>query len=164
MSDFNVRYVVGPTEQEKLEMVRFVYDNTDTFVMNTFGLIWSRCPNMVSWWDLFPIVLAKDGDQIIGLHAYSFNHKGPDVIKTYYIVTDKGYSGKGIASGLILKVLNDYSDVSSKYYVNSEINSLGVGFFKKLLKMEPTIIDNEFGTKDAVFEKTIKDILDEQAV
>lgn len=148
------------TQADKFELMKFVYDNTDSFIMNTFGYLWESR----DWWDKQIIDIYRDDNtkEILVLHAYSVNVK-PNTLKTYYIVTNKKNRGKGLAKIMILQALRKYAHLVEKYYVNSEEHSEGVKFYKKLLG-NPTIETNEFGTKDFIFQKLIKDILYEQEV
>jgi len=154
-----IKYLQPTTVEEKMKLMEFVYKNTDSFILNTFGYLWeSRL-----WWCMQPIQVYMQGKEIIGLHAFSINTKAPGTLKTYYIVTNKKNRGKGLAKIMILQALRKYAHLVEKYYVNSEEHSEGVKFYKKLLG-NPTIETNEFGTKDFIFQKLIKDILYEQEV
>lgn len=152
-------YSYGADDEEE-EIIKFVSDNSDSVIMSTFGDLWSGR----HWWRDFPVLLALENDEIVGMHAFTTNTKALSTLKTYYILTARGHERKGIAKKLILAALREKKYICEDYYVNSEENSPGVGFFKKLLKMEPALKQNEFGTFDAVFVKPIQDILNEQTI
>lgn len=139
----------------KFQLMEFVYKNTDSFIMNTFGFVWENR----QWWSKFPVQVYKIDNQIIGLHAFTYNTKKESTIKTYYIVTHKAFRGQGIAKKMIIHTLNTYSEVSSNYFVNSEENSDGMHFFKKLFNDKFLLTKNEFGSLDYVFEAPIDHIL-----
>lgn len=139
--------------------MKFVYDNTDSFVLNTFGYLWESR----GWWDKFPIQVSKTGSVITGLHAFTIDTKAPDTIKTYYIVTSKAFRKMGIAKAVTFDMLYEFKNTGKSYYVNSEEGSDGVGFYKKMFgdfKMEI----NEFGTADYIFQAPIIDILRRSAL
>ena len=82
----NINYVTvnEMNELDKIRFIKFVYDNSDSFIMNTFGHVWSGR----NWWDKFPIeICTDDAGRVLGLHAYSVNDKSPKTLKTYYIIT-----------------------------------------------------------------------------
>jgi len=150
-----IKYLQPTTVEEKMKLMEFVYKNTDSFILNTFGYLWeSRL-----WWCMQPIQVYMQGKEIIGLHAFSINTKAPGTLKTYYIVTSKNHRKQGIAKKLTLKALKDYKDKCDNYFVNSEENSDGVHFYKKLFDYQFTIHKNEFGTNDLNFEQSIESIL-----
>lgn len=154
----NIQYFFPKNNKEKFELMQFVYDNTDTFVMNTFGYVWESR----GWWDKFPIQVYKIGDIIAGMHAFTVDTKGPDIIKTYYIITGKPFRGRGIAKKLTLDILGEYGKTDKKYFVNSEEGSDGVGFYKKLFSNNYKMEINEFDKADYIFEAPIKTILDNE--
>lgn len=156
----NIKYILPRSVDEKFELMQFVYNNTDSFIMNTFGFVWENR----GWWSKFPIQVYKVGDEIAGLHAFTWNNKKESTIKTYYIVTHKAFRGQGIAKKLIFYTLDKYSEVSDNYFVNSEENSEGVTFFKKIFKEKYKLSKNEFGTLDYNFESLIEDIVDEKKI
>lgn len=153
----NIVTVYPTNYQEKCELMEFVYKNTDSFIMNTFGFLWESR----DLWSYGVDVAKDDKGNIIGLHAAHIKDINNEPhVKTYYIVTDKNRQGEGIAKKLILHLLLDATIANySKYYVNSEINSPGVKFFKKFIGIEPEIVNNDFGTTDCVFKTTIAEIL-----
>ena len=68
-----IKYLQPTTVDEKMKLMEFVYDNTDSFILNTFGYLWeSRL-----WWQTQPIQVYIVNDKIVGLHAFSVNTKGP---------------------------------------------------------------------------------------
>ena len=95
------------------------------------------------------------------MHAFTIDTKGQDIIKTYYIVTAKSFRGRGIAKDLTMDILNEYKNTNKKYFVNSEENSDGAKFYKKLFKNNYTVQSNDFNTCDLIFKSTIKDLLDQ---
>jgi GNAT superfamily N-acetyltransferase len=146
------------TEIEKLHFMKFVYDNTDSYIMNTFGHVWSGR----DWWDKFPIQLAvNEKGEVLGLHAYTVNDKKPKTLKTYYIVTNKKWRGKGIARLLILKALEEHKEKIETYYVNTDKKSDGVLFFLKMLGNKFKRVKNDFNSEDYIFEEPVYNILDE---
>lgn len=149
-----IEYNFAKNTEEKFRLMKFVYQNTDNFILNTFGYIWESR----NWWDQFPITTYMIGDEIAGLHAFTIDTKAPDTIKTYYIVTGKCFRGKGIAKKLTLDLLGEYSNTDKKYFVNSEENSDGIGFYKKIFNDRYTISINEFGTIDYNFQALIKQL------
>jgi len=150
-----IKYLQPTTVDEKMKLMEFVYDNTDSFILNTFGYLWeSRL-----WWQTQPIQVYIINDKIVGLHAFSVNTKGPNILKTYYIITSKDYRKQGIAKKLILKALKDYKDKSDNYFVNSEQDSDGKEFFLKLFSHQYVLSANEFGTFDFEFEQPIDNLL-----
>lgn len=154
----NIEYYFPKNNKEKFELMQFVYDNTDTFIMNTFGYVWENR----GWWNKFPIQVYKIGDIIAGMHAFTVDTKGQDIIKTYYIVTGKSFRGHGIAKKLILDILDEYGKTDKKYFVNSEASSDGVGFYKKFFNNNYKMEINEFDKVDYIFEAPIKAILENE--
>ena len=145
------------TEIDKLRFIKFVYNNTDSFIMNTFGHTWSGR----NWWEKYPIeVCTNDNGKVIGLHAYTVNAKAKDTLKTYYIVTDKSCRGKGVAKLLIKNAIYKHKDNIKFYYVNSDIRSDGSFFFKKWLGNNFVIKDNDFNSQDMIFTEPIYNIID----
>ena len=81
----NINYVTinECNELDKLRFIKFVYDNTDSFILNTFGHVWSGR----NWWKKFPIELCTDdAGRVLGLHAYTVNDKFEKTLKTYFII------------------------------------------------------------------------------
>ena len=144
------------TELDKLNFIKFVYDNTDSFIMNTFGHVWSGR----NWWEKFPIeVCIDDAGTVIGLHAYSVNDKFPKTLKTYFIVTSKQARGKGVAKLLIQNAIYKHKDDIEFYYVNSDIRSDGCAFYKKWLGKKFKITSNDFESQDITFKEPIYNII-----
>ena len=102
----NIQYYTPKTVDDKMKLMKFVYDNTDSFILNTFGYLWESR----GWWDKFPIQLYKIDDQIAGMHAFTVDTKAPNTIKTYYIITSKTFRGSGIAKKLTMEVLNEFKN------------------------------------------------------
>ena len=118
------------TEIDKLRFIKFVYNNTDSFIMNTFGHTWSGR----NWWEKYPIeVCVGEKGKVLGMHAYTVNDKFKDTLKTYYIVTSKDTRGQGIAKLLIKNAIYKHKDSIEFYYVNTDVRSDGLFFFKKCL-------------------------------
>ena len=156
----NINYVTinECNDLDKLRFIKFIYDNTDSFILNTFGHTWSGR----NWWEKFPIeVCVDDAGQVLGLHAYTTNNKAKETMKTYYIVTSKEARGKGVAKLLILNAIYKHKDKIKNYYVNTDVRSNGVRFFKKLLGDNFTIENNDFNSQDIIFEEPIYNIIDE---
>lgn len=150
----NIQYWFPKSTDEKFKLMKFVYDNTDSFILNTFGYVWESR----GWWDRFPIQVYMVGDVLAGMHAFTVDTKAPDTIKTYYIVTGKAFRGQGIAKKLTTDILGEYSNTNKKYFVNSEENSDGVGFYKKLFDSRYKVVINEFDTVDFIFEEGVTEI------
>lgn len=152
-----IEHIETPDTNTKIKLMEFVYDNTDSFIMNTFGYLWQER----GWWDKFPVEVYKVGDIIAGLHAYTVDTKGFNIAKTYYIVTGKAFRGKGIAKKLTKDALHRLKDnkTASTYYVNTEEKSDGVKLYKSLFKNEYKIEKNQFGTMDYIFSDKIINIL-----
>lgn len=148
------RYVFPETQEEKYKLMRFMFDNDNTFIMNTFGYLWESR----DWWDKFPIYCAYDCNTLIGIHAYSINTKGPSILKTYYIAVHKDYRGKGIAKKLTRNVLEDNRVFCEYFYVNSASWD-GYSLYNKLIGAPKTSTLNEFKTFDYEFEAKIVDLL-----
>ena len=147
------------TDGQKFELMKFVYDNTDSFIMNTFGWLWETR----KWWGIQHIdLIDNEKGEIMALHAYSVNVT-PGILKTYYIVTAKSQRGKGLAKALTFHSLRKHQAVCTDYYVNSEENSDGVAFYKKLFNSWSNK-PNEFGTLDFIFKQPINEILNEQTL
>lgn len=155
----SIQYYFSKNNKEKFELMQFVYDNTDTFVMNTFGYLWESR----GWWDKFPIQVYKVGDIIAGMHAFTVNTKAPNTIKTYYIVTGKAFRGNGIAKKLTLDILGEYHNTDMMYFVNSEEGSDGVGFYKKLFNNTYKMEINEFNKADYIFEAPVKTLYNDNS-
>jgi len=150
-----IKYLQPTTVEEKMKLMEFVYNNTNSFILNTFGYLWeSRL-----WWCTQPIQVYMEGKEIVGLHAFSVNTKSPGTLKTYYIVTHKNHRGKGIAKKLTMAALKDYKDKCDNYFVNSEQLSDGVEFYKKIFDYQYTLSLNEFRTHDFNFEESIESLL-----
>lgn len=156
----NIQYYFPKNNKEKFELMQFVYDNTDTFVMNTFGYLWESR----GWWDKFPIQVYKVGDIIAGMHAFTVNTKAPNTIKTYYVVTGKAFRGNGIAKKLTMDILGEYRNTDMKYFVNSEEGSDGVGFYKKLFNNIYKMEINEFDKADYIFEAPVKTLYNDNSI
>jgi GNAT superfamily N-acetyltransferase len=143
---------------DKLRYIKFIYDNTDSFILNTFGHTWSGR----KWWEKFPIELClDDAGNILGLHAYTTNDSVKGRMKTYYIVISKDARGKGIAKLLIENAITKHKDKIEYYYVNTDVRSDGMKFFKKWLGNKFIIKDNDFNSQDMIFEEPIYNIIDE---
>jgi len=156
----NINYVTvnNLNEIDKLRFIKFVYDNTDSFIMNTFGHTWSGR----NWWDKFPIeVCTDDAGKVLGLHAYTVNTKAPQTLKTYYIVTSKDSRGQGIAKLLIKNAIYKHKDDIKFYYVNSDVRSEGAIFYKKWLGQNFEIEKNDFNSQDIIFKEPIYNIINE---
>jgi len=154
--NFKLKYVIPSKQEDKYRLMNFVYNNTESFVMNTFGYLWETR----RWWEQFPVLIAcyEQTDIIVGLHAFTCNTKAEKTLKTYYIVTDKKYKGKGIGKMLTQAALGDSELWCDKFYVNS--NSIkGIGFYKKLIGEPKSVKYNEFGNQDCEFECNFKHIL-----
>ena len=154
----NIKYVTinKLTEIDKLRFIKFVYDNTNSFILNTFGHTWSGR----DWWSKYPIeACTDDKGKVLGLHAYTVNDKYKDTLKTYYIVTSKDNRGQGIAKLLIKNAIFKHKDNIKFYYVNSDIKSEGAIFYKKWLGNNFTEEDNDFKSKDIIFKEPIYNII-----
>lgn len=152
---FTTKYIQPSCQDDKFLLMKFVYDNTDSFIMNTFGYLWEAR----DWWYKFPILVAyaANGD-IAGIHAFTTNTKKEGTLKTYYIVTSEKYKKQGIAKLLTYTALEDNKGVCDVFYVNSTSNE-GIGLYQKVVGSPVDIVGNEFGGQDYVFEKNIGDIL-----
>ena len=156
----NINYVTvnNLNEIDKLRFIKFVYDNTDSFIMNTFGHTWSSR----NWWNKFPIeVCTDDAGKVLGLHAYTVNTKAPQTLKTYYIITSKDSRGQGIAKLLIKNAIHKHRDDIKFYYVNSDVRSEGAIFYKKWLGQKFEIEKNDFNSQDIIFKEPIYNIINE---
>ena len=156
----NINYVTinELTEIDKLRFIKFIYDNTNSFILNTFGHTWSGR----DWWSKYPIeVCVDDKGKVLGLHAYTVNDKFKDTLKTYYIVTSKDSRGKGIAKILIKNAIYKNKDKINFYYVNSDTKSEGAIFYKKWLGENFTLENNDFNSQDIIFKEPIYNIIDE---
>ena len=156
----NINYVTvnNLNEIDKLRFIKFVYDNTDSFIMNTFGHTWSSR----NWWCKFPIeVCTDDAGKVLGLHAYTVNTKAVQTLKTYYIVTSKDSRGQGIAKLLIKNAIHKHKDDIKFYYVNSDVRSEGAIFYKKWLGQNFEIEKNDFNSQDIIFKEPIYNIINE---
>lgn len=151
-------YMFAKTQDEKYELMKFVYDNSSGFIMNTFGFLWENR----RWWGQFPVQIYKTDQGILGLHAFAY--KNTDFgLKTYYICVRKDQRGMGIAKEMIYDALNDHKHICKTYTTISEETSDGVPFFKRLFgENNYTLVPNEFGTKDYSFKGQIIDILPER--
>ena len=143
-----IEFITPKNIDNKFELMEFVYNNTDSFIMNTFGYVWESR----NWWDKFPIQVYRVGNVIAGLHAYTINTKAPSVLKTYYIVTGKAFRGQGIAKKLTLNSIIKHRYECNTYYVNSEEKSGGVEFYTKYFGNRFKMEKNQFGTFDYIFE------------
>lgn len=155
----NINYVTinECNELDKLRFMKFVYDNTDSFIMNTFGHVWSGR----NWWKKFPIEVCTDSTgKVLGLHAYTVGNKEEYTLKTYYIVTSKESRGQGIAKLLIKNAIYRHKDKIKVYYVNSDIKSQGAIFYKKWLGGKFNTVKNDFNSEDIIFEEPIYNIID----
>ena len=156
----NIQYLFPNNTQDKFKLMEFVYENTSSFIMNTFGYVWENR----GWWDKFPIQVYKTGDIIAGIHAFTVDAKGPGIIKTYYIVTGKPFRGCGIAKKLTMDILGEYKNTDKEYLVNSEESSDGVKFYKKLFNNNYKMEVNEFNTTDYIFRSPIKTFFKETQI
>tara|TARA_A100000171_G_scaffold22048_1_gene20485 strand:- start:2034 stop:2507 length:474 start_codon:yes stop_codon:yes gene_type:complete len=155
----NINYVTinELTELDKLNFIKFVYDNTDSFILNTFGHVWSGR----NWWGKFPIeICTDDAGRILGLHAYTVNNKYPDTLKTYFIITSKAARGKGIAKFLIRNAIYKHKNNIKYYYVNSDVRSIGCSFYKRWLGEKFEIVNNDFNSQDIIYKEPIYNIID----
>jgi len=150
-----IKYLQPITINDKMKSMQFVYDNTDSFILNTFGFLWESR----QWWQTQPIQILTVNDKIVGLHAFSINTKAPGTLKTYYIITYKDHRKQGIAMRLIVKALEDYKDKCDNYFVNTEQDSDGKHLFLKLFDNQYVLHRNEFNTFDMNFEQSIESIL-----
>lgn len=158
---YDIDFVTVKTQDEKYKLMEFVYNNTNSFIMNTFGFLWETR----RWWNINPILTFKQDGVLVGLHAFAVSTKQPyDKLKTYYIVVDKNHRGKKIAKQMTLVALDEFKHCAENFYVNSEESSDGVAFYKSMFKDRYTTKRNEFGTIDYVFEAPIMDIINENTV
>lgn len=156
--NLNYKTINECNDLDKLRFIKFIYDNTDSFILNTFGHTWSGR----KWWEKFPIeVCVDDAGEILGLHAYTINDRVKGRMKTYYIVTSKDARGRGIAKILIKNAINKHRDQIQYYYVNTDVRSAGLNFFKNWLGNNFIIKDNDFNSQDMIFEEPIYNIIDE---
>ena len=156
MTKYRLEYIIPDTQDQKYKLMEFVYNNTDSFVMNTFGYLWETR----GWWKEFPILVAfyENTDIMVGLHAFTCNTKANFTLKTYYIVTDEKFKGKGIGKLLTKQALFDSQLWCDTFYVNS--NSIeGINFYKKLVGEPFSRKYNEFGSEDCEFECKFNHIL-----
>ena len=152
----NYQYFYCQSQSDKYKLAEFIYNNTDNFVMNTFALLWE---NRNFWKKWQPLVMFDENGKIVGVHAFAekeINNK--KYLKTYYIVTNKDYRGKGIAKQLTLQVINDFKDVYTDFFVNSIQDSDGDKFYRRIITNRPTKKINEFGTIDMIFKNKISKI------
>tara|TARA_E500000318_G_C3482215_1_gene180898 strand:- start:172 stop:651 length:480 start_codon:yes stop_codon:yes gene_type:complete len=157
----NINYVTlnELSELDKLRFIKFIYDNTDSYILNTFGHTWSSR----NWWTEHPIeVCTESTGRVLGLHAYTVNTKAENTLKTYYIVTSKYNRGKGIAKLLVKNALYKHKKNIKFYYVNSDVKSDGAIFYKKWLGDNYTTEDNDFNSQDIIFKEPIYNIINEQ--
>lgn len=155
--NLNYATINGMNELDKLRFIKFVYDNTDSFIMNTFGHVWSGR----DYWTKFPIeVCTDDAGKVIGLHAYTVNDKYKNTLKTYFIVTDKNSRNMGIAKLLIKNAIYKHKENIKYYYVNSDVRSPGFSFFKKWLGENFEIVKNDFNSQDIIYKEPIYNIID----
>jgi len=146
-------------EIDKLRIIKWVYKNTDTFIMNTFGHVWSGR----NWWEKFPVqVCIDENNKVMALHAYTVNDKKPKTLKTYYIVTSQDCRGKGLAKLLIKNAIYKHKDVIEKYYVNTDDRSDGSIFYIRWFGNNFIKEKNDFNSTDLVFEEPIYNIIDEE--
>jgi GNAT superfamily N-acetyltransferase len=156
MTKFRIEYLLPKSQEDKYALMKFVYDNTDSFVMNTFGYLWENR----QWWFEHPIMVAyyENTDVIVGLHAFTVSTKATDTLKTYYIVTDKKFKGQGIAKMLTKRALHDTQLWCNQFYVNSN-SSDGIAFYTKLVGEPVSRKHNEFGGEDCEFQCSFNYIL-----
>lgn len=156
MTKFRLEYTSPKTQDQKYKLMEFMYDNTDSFVMNTFGYLWETR----DWWEKFPILVSyyEDTDILAGLHAFTCNTKAPGVLKTYYIVTGKQFKGQGVAKLMTKAALVDSQLWCDIFYVNSN-STEGIAFYKKLIGEPISRKYNEFGGEDCEFECKFNHIL-----
>lgn len=155
----NLKYVTinELNELDKLRFIKFIYDNTDSFIMNTFGHVWSGR----DWWEKFPIeVCVDENGKVLGLHAYNVNEKYENTLKTYYIVISQEARRRGIGKLLIKNAIHKHKDKINFYYVNSDVKSEGFHFFKKWLGENYEITDNDFDSQDIIYKEPIYNIID----
>ena len=154
--NFKLNYITPQTQEEKYKLMEFMYDNTDSFVMNTFGYLWETR----GWWKAFPVLAAyyENTDVLVGLHAFTCNTKAQNTLKTYYIVADRRLKGRGIAKNLTIRALQDSQLWCDRFYVNSN-SSDGIAFYKKLVGEPINSKINEFGGEDCEFECSFSHIL-----
>lgn len=154
--NLNYATINDMNELDKLRFIKFVYDNTDSFIMNTFGHVWSGR----DYWNKFPIEVCTDeAGKVLGLHAYTVNDKYEDTLKTYFIVTDKKSRNMGIAKLLIKNAIFKHKDNVKYYYVNSDVRSPGFSFFKKWLGENYEIVENDFNSQDIIYKEPIYNII-----
>ena len=152
-------YLKELEEIDKLRIIKWVYNNTNTFIMNTFGHVWSGR----NWWKEFPVQLCVDEEgRVMALHAYTVNTKKPKTLKTYYIITDKKHRGKGLAKLLIKNAINKHKDKIDTYYVNTDDRSDGSIFYIRWFGNRYKKEGNDFNSTDLIFEEPIYNIIDEE--
>mgnify|MGYP003117911060 CR=1 FL=1 len=146
-------------EIDKLRIIKWVYKNTNTFIMNTFGHVWSGR----NWWEKFPVqVCIDDNGKVMALHAYTVNDKKPKTLKTYYIVTGEEHRGKGLAKLLIKNAIHKNKDKIDNYYVNTDDRSDGSIFYIRWFGNNYKKEKNDFNSTDLIFEEPIYNILNER--
>ena len=89
------------TQAQKYEIGEFIYDNTETFILNTFMYLWESR----HWWDKHPIDTCRDENgKLVGI---KINAAKPEenLLKSYYSVIRKDYREKHIFSKILLQSL-----------------------------------------------------------
>ena len=154
---FKVKYITPTTQAQKYDLMKFMYDNTDSFVMNTFGYLWETR----GWWEKFPIQITtlEHNTSIVGMHAFTLNTKAPDTLKTYYIAVGKTFRGQGVAKKMTIDALRDHELFCKRFYVNSVEGSDGTLLYDKIFKNGYRESPNEFGRVDHEYEDDITNIL-----
>lgn len=145
------------TQEQKYEIGQFIFDNTETFVLNTFMYLWESR----DWWKSQPIDTCRDQDgKLVGIKINA-EKKEIDTLKSYYSVIRKDYREKHIFSRLLLESLYDHD---CKYIiVTCTVGRDGERFYGRLLdgkkSCKTEYKTSEFGDTDVVFTIELKDMI-----
>lgn len=94
------------------------------------------------------MIIAKDVNKIIGVHAYTnFNN---DFIKISYIQVDKEYQKQGIATEL-MKILIQWAKENKKGIISSQYSESGQKYVKNQMKKFAQEYDVNYFTSEEEF-------------
>lgn len=129
---------------EQLKLVGKVFDDRDH---------WLREPGILLWHK------TEEGDKLIGYQLITVNTvKYPDITKSYTILLDPNYRGKKLAQKLFGEVCAIANYLQSyNMLIYADLENDGAKFYQKI-GLPYVIKENEFGSKDAVFEVNVKGV------
>jgi FkbH-like protein len=152
----NIYTTVMWKESEK----KAILDLTETYgddILKTFNSVYTER----GYWYRHPVTVLWHNDVVIGYHAITVNSdKYPNVTKSYYMLANPNYRGKGLGAELMassFQLANKYR--VTDYMTNSDEKNDGAKLYKGFGAKPVDRRENPFGSFDEIFEFDVKGIL-----